>query len=299
MHIVYVSDGKAGHRSQALGLYQAMHQQNPNTSFEEIRLEQLPLLVILKGLFSHQVKGITQQPDFIFGVGSHTHLRVWLLGRVYPKAKTVILMKPSLPIHCFDYAVIPEHDGVAASDRVMVTQGALNPIENEHRHETNRILIALGGSSKRHQWNEEKVFKTIGQIVQSNPQCQMIVTTSRRTPEHFLTHLKQQSYVQQLDIFPVEQTPQGWIFEQMQRAEAVYVTEDSVSMIFEALTAGCRVGIIEIDRLKQDRITSGVDQLLHQDIVSTHTHMTQLPQQHAFKEAERVATYLLRPFSGQ
>lgn len=24
MHIVYVSDGKAGHRSQALGLFQAM-----------------------------------------------------------------------------------------------------------------------------------------------------------------------------------------------------------------------------------------------------------------------------------
>ena len=27
MHIVYVSDGKAGHRSQALGLFQAMQRQ--------------------------------------------------------------------------------------------------------------------------------------------------------------------------------------------------------------------------------------------------------------------------------
>ncbi|MBJ9985537.1 mitochondrial fission ELM1 family protein [Acinetobacter sp. S40] len=290
MHIVYVSDAKAGHRSQALGLYQAMHQQNPNTSFEEIRLEQLPLLVILKGLLSHQVNGIMQQPDFIFGVGSHTHLRVWLLGKVYPKAKTVILMKPSLPIQCFDYAVIPEHDGIAASDHVIVTQGALNPIKNEHRHQENRILIALGGNSKRHQWNENKVLMAIAQIVQQNSQCQIILTTSRRTPEHFLTHLKQQSYVQQLDIFPVEQTPQGWIFEQMQQAEVIYVTEDSVSMIFEALTAGCRVGVIAMDRLKSDRITQLIDQLPFEQTTEI-IRLLQLTT--PLHEAKRVASQLL------
>jgi mitochondrial fission protein ELM1 len=33
----------------------------------------------------------------------------------------------------------------------------------------------------------------------------------------------------------------------MQKAEAVWVTEDSVSMIFEALTAGCRVGVMAME----------------------------------------------------
>ncbi|WP_130804393.1 mitochondrial fission ELM1 family protein [Acinetobacter ihumii] len=299
MHIVYVSDAKAGHRSQALGLYQAIHRQNSNSSFEEIQLEKLPLLSLFKCLFSHQVDAIRQAPDFIFGVGSHTHFRVWLLGKVYPQAKTVILMKPSLPIHCFDYAVIPEHDGIAASERVIVTQGALNPIENEHRHQSNRILIALGGHSKRHQWNEDKVLSSIQHILEQNPQCQIILTTSRRTPEHFLDYLKQQIDVKQLQIFPVEQTPQGWIFEQMQLAETVFVTEDSVSMMFEALTAGCRVGVIAMDRLKQDRITQAVDALIQDQIVGTQTIVAQLPPQQTFKEAERVATYLLKSYSGQ
>ncbi|RKG33864.1 nucleoside-diphosphate sugar epimerase [Acinetobacter guerrae] len=290
MHIVYVSDAKAGHRSQALGLYQAMHKQNPNSSFEEIRLESLPLITVLKGLFTHHVDGITQQPDFIFGVGSHTHFRVWLLGKIYPQAKTVILMKPNLPIHCFDYAIIPEHDGVTASDRVIVTQGALNPIENEHRHQANRILIALGGSSKRHQWNENKVLTAIEQIVQQNPHCQMILTTSRRTPEHFLDHLKKQDYASQLEVFPVEHTPQGWIFEQMQLAETVYVTEDSVSMIFEALTAGCHVGVIAIDRVKSDRITQLIDQLSFAPSAGT-IRLLQLVA--PLDEAKRVASQLL------
>ena len=299
MHIVYVSDAKAGHRSQALGLYQAMHKQHPHSSFEEIRLEKLPLLSIFKGLFTHQVNAISQRPDFIFGVGSHTHFRVWLLGKVYPQAKTVILMKPSLPIHCFDYAVIPEHDDVAASDQVIVTKGALNPIENEHRHQANRILIALGGNSKRHQWNEKKVLNAIQQLIEQNPSCQIILTTSRRTPEHFLDHLKQQIDAKQLQIFPVEHTPQGWIFEQMQLAETVFVTEDSVSMIFEALTAGCRVGVIAMDRLKQDRITRVIDALLDDQFISSQTLASQLPPQQTFKEAERVATYLLKSYSGQ
>ena len=35
MHIVYVSDGKAGHRSQALGLFQAMQRQQANATLKK------------------------------------------------------------------------------------------------------------------------------------------------------------------------------------------------------------------------------------------------------------------------
>src|SRR5690606_1675908 len=102
-----------------------------------------------------------------------------------------------------------------------------------------------------------------------------------------------QTYPKKLQIFPVEDTPQGWIFEEMQKAEAVWVTEDSVSMIFEALTAGCRVGVIKVDRLKQDRITQSVDQMIQSNLVSDSASIQTLAEAHAFKEAERVATYLL------
>lgn len=263
MHIVYVSDGKAGHRSQAVGLYTAMQRQSANeVTFEEVFIDQLPVFSLFSAIFKKSVVALKQQPDYIFGVGSHTQLRVLLLGRVYPKAKTIIQMKPNFPVTWFDYAIIPEHDGVEASEHVITTQGALNPIVNEQRHQQNRFLIALGGSSKRHEWNEAKVLASIQQIVDLHPQAEIILTTSRRTPKQFLDHLNEKACASRLKVFPVEQTPQGWIFEEMQKAEAVWVTEDSVSMIFEALTAGCRVGIIEIDRLKSDRITQLLDQLL-------------------------------------
>lgn len=294
MHIVYVSDGKAGHRSQALGLYQAMQRQSATQlSFEEVALENLPVLGLLRAIGKKRHNALSQTPDYIFGVGSHTQLRVLLLGKVFPAAKTVILMKPNFPFRWFDHVIVPEHDGVPAQANVIVTQGALNPIINEGRHQKKRILIALGGSSKRHQWNPAKVLSAIQQIVEHHPDSEIILTTSRRTPADFLGYLTGQMEIPHLQIFPVEQTPPGWIFEEMQKAEAVWVTEDSVSMIFEALTAGCKVGVIGMDRLKQDRITRSVDQILSLGLVSSALCSTELSPASAFKEAERVATYLL------
>ncbi|TCB76554.1 nucleoside-diphosphate sugar epimerase [Acinetobacter sp. ANC 3781] len=292
MHIVYVSDGKAGHRSQAVGLYKAMQRQSADeVTFEEVSIDQLPVFSLFLAIFKKSIVALKQPPDYIFGVGSHTQFRALLLGQIYPEAKTIILMKPNFPVTWFDYAIIPEHDSVEASEHVITTQGALNPIVNEQRHQPNRFLIALGGSSKRHQWNEAKVLDAIQQIVNLHPQAEIILTTSRRTPKEFLAHLNEKSFKSQLKIFPVEKTPQGWIFEEMQKAEAVWVTEDSVSMIFEALTAGCQVGIIEIDRLKSDRITQLLDQLLTQALLGENKVKLLNLQ---LDEATRVAHILLK-----
>lgn len=294
MHIVYVSDGKAGHRSQALGLFQAMQRQQANATFEEVSIHDLPIISLIKALFFSKNTLFEQTPNFIFGVGSHTHFRVWLLGKIFKKAKTVILMKPNLPIAWFDYAVIPEHDGIPANSRVIVTRGALNPIRNENRHQKARILIALGGSSKRHQWNQEKVLLSIQQIVEHNPNSEIILTTSRRTPAEFIDILRQQSFAKYLQICPVEQTPQGWIFVEMQKAEAVWVTEDSVSMIYESLTAGCRVGVIAMDRLKQDRITNSFDVLLEKKFIANVSDINLLPEGQVLQEADRVIYQLTK-----
>ncbi len=294
MHIVYVTDGKAGHRSQALGLYKAMQRlSKQKVTFEEVAAETLSRFNLFLARGNQQHPLIQQTPDYIFSVGSQTQLKALLLGQVFPKAKTVVLMKPKFPLAWFDYVVVPKHDGIAAEKNIIVTEGALNPIVNEKRHQPKRILIALGGDSKRHKWNDAKVLEAIEKIVQDNKKSDIILTTSRRTPKQFLTQLNTHSFAAKLQIFPVEDTPQGWIFEQMQLAEAVWVTEDSVSMIYEALTAGCKVGLIAIDLLKQDRISGAIDLLLQQKQVSQVTSSLHLPKAAQFKEADRVAAILL------
>lgn len=286
INLLYVSDAKAGHRSQALGLYHAYQRLNPHQTVQwtEITIDELSYVHLLWAK-----QKITPAPDYIIGVGSHTHLKVALLGKCYPQAKTIILMKTSLPFSWFDYHLIPEHDKKTIKHlpkNIIFTQGALNPIVNQHRHQQGRILIALGGSSKRHHWDNQAILTQLKDIIQRNantePSTEIILTTSRRTPSDFLTAFK--AYLAELaqhnvQIFPVEDTPQGWIFEQMQLAETVWVSEDSVSMIFEALTAGAKVGILAVQRLKQDRITQLLDELLQQA----------QPFEMKLNEAERVA----------
>ena len=76
MHIVYVSDGKAGHRSQALGLFQAMQRQQPETTFEEVPISDLPIISLIQALFSSKNSLFKQAPDFVFGVEA-THIFVF------------------------------------------------------------------------------------------------------------------------------------------------------------------------------------------------------------------------------
>jgi mitochondrial fission protein ELM1 len=52
-----------------------------------------------------------------------------VIGKSLSSSQNCNFDETSLPIHCFDYAIIPEHDGIAASDQVIVTQGALNPMK--------------------------------------------------------------------------------------------------------------------------------------------------------------------------
>lgn len=295
MHIVYVTDGKAGHRSQAMGLFTAMQRLSKvKVSLEEVPVAQLSRFNLFLARGNKQHPLIQQRPDYILSVGSHTQLKALLLGQVFPSAKTVVLMKPNLPMHWFDHVVVPKHDGIPEQDNVMLTEGALNPIVNEKCHQKNRILVALGGSSKRHQWNNEKVLAALEKLVAANKKAEFILTTSRRTPTEFLQLLQQQAFSRKIHIVPVEETPQGWIFEEMQKAEAVWVTEDSISMIYEALTAGCKVAVIELDRLKQDRITKSVDLLLAEQHISLATQLNQLKLgKTAFAEANRVAQQLI------
>ena len=51
--------------------------------------------------------------------------------------------------------------------------------------------------------------------------------------------------------------------------------------------------MILIDRLKQDRITQSIDQIIQSNLISEQASIGMLAEPHAFKEAERVATYLL------
>lgn len=320
MQIWYISDGKAGHRAQMLGLVAGLNRQSHAVSLTEITIQQLSLLRLLlcwisRGLLVKlpaMLKPLPS-PDLIVGVGHRTHWKVLIIKKILQRKncqlRSLVLMQPSLPLNWFDYLIIPRHDHPAVQPNILVTDGVLSPLINEKRHQPGRGLILIGGPSKRHSWSQEPLIGQLQQVIrqvksQQQGNSELILTTSRRTPAEFLQHefllsLSSASSCQHITVYPVEKTPPGWLFEQLQLATTVWVTEDSVSMLYEALTAGCNVHVIEMPRLKQDRITCAVDDLLAHGLVgSLSKKVIDSGHKITLNEADRAARWLIHQLQG-
>jgi mitochondrial fission protein ELM1 len=76
------------------------------------------------------------------------------------------------------------------------------------------------------------------------------LTDSRRTPVRFLDQVREK-LPRVTAIFHTE-TPPGWVPEKLRQANGVWVTEDSASMIYEAITSGAKVGLLPVPRVLKD-----------------------------------------------
>jgi mitochondrial fission protein ELM1 len=171
-------------------------------------------------------------------------------------------MKPSLPTALFDLCLIPEHDGVAPSERVVTTRGVLNVVRPSQAHDPGQGLLLVGGPSSAHDWSDEQMLQQIQTILSSDPDLRWQLTTSRRTPASFVAQLAN-CQLPNLKVTPHQQTSPDWLPQQLARAGQVWVSEDSVSMVYEALTSGAAVGILQVPTTRQrSRVATGVAALL-------------------------------------
>jgi mitochondrial fission protein ELM1 len=311
MNIWHLSDHKAGHVAQARGLFVALERAGIAVNVLDISVAEvsnfaLMMRVLSSGLIGQLPKASEGQaaPDLIVGVGHATHWALILLKRCFPQAKSIVLMRPTLPVSWFDFAIVPAHDYAdpepKLSNNVFVSKGVLNPLINENRHEKNRHLILIGGASKRYACSVESLITQIQALLtnlSNKEQHQtVILTTSRRAPSSLLEDPFFQNTAENLQIFPVTVTPAGWLFEQLQLAEVVWVTQDSGSMLFEALTAGCHVGLLAMPQIKEDTVTRATDLLSEQRFflpLNAYLHNESFQQTPALQEADRSACWLL------
>lgn len=287
-----ISDGKPGHQNQSLGLAEALQRLVPEL---EVKVQPALSRGALLKMACCGVKGLA--PALIIAAGHRTHLSALALKRA-TGAPAVVLMKPSLPQSWFDLCLIPRHDRPSVRDNVIVTEGALNrmrPLEARPAGAPDMILI--GGPSKHFGWDEAGVLQQIQAIVTGEKPW--LLTTSRRTPASFVPCLRALR-LPGLEIVPVEETAAGWLAAHLPAAEQCWVTGDSVSMVFEALTAGCAVGVLALPAQVDNRITRGL-QLLIDDKRVTPFSVWQPEQRlsqpdESFDEASRCAELIRQRF---
>ncbi len=259
-----VLDGKPGHENQSLGLAESIGRRMP---CEVHRIS----LAGIRGLFG-RLRAATAasmdfpKPDFVIGAGHATHFALLRLSKKH-QAMSIVLMKPSIPMGWFDLCIAPSHDFPKGGHRanLILTHGALNRVSQGVKEKTGKLIL-IGGPSKSHGWDGAAI---LGMLAKATDRGGWELTDSRRTPQDFTLQVREN--LSGVSVFSCLETPPDWVPEKLQRAKEVWVTEDSVSMIYEALASGARVGLLPVPRLKAgSRVLKGIDDLVAGGFLTTY-----------------------------
>ena len=286
-----VSDNKPGHLNQSLGLAEALARATP-TAIHIVPA--LPLWRALGALLLKRTPGKTApKPDLILGAGHATHLTL-LAARRTCGGRAVVLMKPSLPRRWFDLCILPEHDGVSTDPRTLVTEGPLNRIRVADTRSPNQGLILIGGTSPHFSWDSAAIELQIKSLLARTPDMSWTLTNSRRTPADFLEQLPAHP---RLTLVSHSPTPADWLPTQLARCGTVWVTPDSASMVFEALSAGADVGVFDLPVNPGSRVGWALARLADTQRVTRFMRWcgsgTLYPNRHPLAEADRCAHWIL------
>lgn len=311
-----ISEGRPGHENQSVGLAQALARRTgaeveivriPTTFLPGPRLRAASALpgapasdLMEAGAACRQDAGApgTALPQLVIGAGHKTHLPLIFAARKF-NARSVVIMAPTWPKRWFDLCVLPQHDAVPGNGnpRIITTLGALNRVLETIPAKQLQGVVLIGGPSKSHGWDATTTAAAIVAVVNSRPELSWVITDSRRTPSGFLEQLRAQKL--RAEIISHQQTPPDWVPTHLMAATEAWATEDSVSMIFEAVTAGAQTGVLPVPAAKPDADpVRAVQKLVREGYATTHETWTRngqrLPAPQPLHETGRCADLVLQ-----
>lgn len=297
--IWHFTDGKPGHVNQALGLIEALCELIPVES-HTIDVKQDGGF-LRKWLLRRFPLGKTlPTPNLLIGAGRKTHTAMLAARRVH-QCPVVVMMKPQWPRGWFDRCIIPKHDGISESPNTILTAGVVNRVQRASQASPNEGLFLIGGPSKHHDWNENDIIEQVRSIADADAATEWTLTTSRRTPATTTIALQQLAEAN-IKVIPCEQTGPDWVNQHLAKASKVWVSEDSVSMVYEALTVGAAVGLLKVpaNEGQHSRVVAGLNGLVDRAWVNTFDQWQQAgklsPCPVKLNEAQRCAKLICDAF---
>jgi mitochondrial fission protein ELM1 len=285
------SDGKPGHDSQSRGLVGALSRR---LAIDCHDLPAVPLRKAVGWLLTRRYPPGAALPAaaLLIGAGHATHLPMLAARRRYG-GRSLVLMKPSLPCACFDLCLVPRHDMAAAADKVLLTEGVLNTLWRSDNHDPEAGLIIIGGPSRHVRWDDDSMVRQVEALLRRRPKRRWWLTTSPRTPLALAERLCRNS--PQTQCLPYTQAPPDWLPSRLSEAGEVWVSRDSVSMVYEALTAGAQVGLLDVPVIGRRRVTAAIDSLVENGWVTApgEDRLAAGPPQ-PLNEAARCADWIVR-----
>jgi len=182
---------------------------------------------------------------------------------------------------------------------VIQTRGALNRIPELIPSKQAKGVVLIGGPSRHHGWNAAQLTEAVTSVLAARPELSWVIGDSFRTPHGYLEQLRNSGA--KAELVPHSQTTPDWLPGQLLAAAEVWVTEDSVSMLHEAVTAGARTGVLPMPSLNhQARPMRAVQGLIHDGFATSYAAWReghrQLPEPKPLNETARCADAILERF---
>lgn len=275
MRVAIFLDGRPGHEKQTLGIVSALSDYTeitekeiivPPNSFKRQVTDYWNYFIGRSEKYCHELAGY----DLYIGTGTATHLPMLMCKRRH-NVPIVTCMTPSpILVKKFDLCFVPRHDGVQERNNFFFTIGPPNLSKSGDKHQDNNSLILIGGvDQKSHHWNTAEVETQLEKLVANDDKMQWTISTSPRTPQDTTERIENLSENNpNIHFFRFEETPKGWIEKEYSRNKTVWVTADSMSMVYEALSSGCNVGILPVHwKKKTSKFIRSENYLLDKKIV--------------------------------
>ncbi len=189
----------------------------------------------------------------------------------------------------------PNSPSKGREEYLLTTVGPINRIQPGQQDQRTGLML-IGGPSSEYGWSETALLKQIHLIALHQPQVNWHLTNSRRTPMGFLINL-QKLNLPNLQAVAHDKVSADWLPVNLTRAGQVWVTPDSASMVYEALTSGAAVGCFELPYLKPGRVARGLGKLVAKKRLTSFADWQTTgklpPNAQPLNEAERSAKTLL------
>lgn len=321
-----LSDGRKGHENQSLGVAEALSRRVPmRIAVKRLGLASwaasLPAWLLWRliagrghgaaSVLAEGTEGLAPPwPAMVIGAGRRiAPITAW--SRRHHGIRAVQLMEPHMQASAFDALVIPNHDlrqRTASPPNVVETIGApnrltsaaiaeaaerlgpaLEALQQPRLERGQRLAVMIGGSSRSARFttaDEAALEVALAALAKDHG---LIVTGSPRTPPGLLERLRSAL----TDSFIWDGTGPNPYPGMLGHADAVLVTEDSVSMASEAATAGLPVHVFPITRTAP-KIRRFHESLEARGASRPFTGAIERWEYQPLAEADRVAEELIR-----
>ncbi|ASM36780.1 ELM1/GtrOC1 family putative glycosyltransferase [Campylobacter sputorum] len=283
MKALIISDKRVGHESQSVAFCRLLGFEFEITSikfknkFLKILSYILDFLRIYKNIFECELKS---GYDLVVSAGSTTYYA----NKYYAKKngiKNIALMMPKGFRKDFSYIFATKNDVKKELLNLVVLPVNLNFLEKKEFYTPQKKAISfiIGGENKIYKILPD-ILNKIDEIMSKFSDYECMITTSPRTPKWLENELKKRNFSFTVWFSENKINP---IYDFTHKSEFVFITQDSVSMISEAVCNGsANVCILELCKNKTSKFDEFLLNLKELNLVQIYDSNARLKQTKKF-----------------